>query len=592
MKRMFVLTLTFLMLCSTIAHAGMGTRIMFIVEMEREKAILERDAGIIANTIGQAKSDDHIEAVTLEGKRVFCLNMKKRNVFERRKEKGVALSALRQFYLQHIKSPHGVGNADVAASLKRAIHRFNVEKPRDRYVIVFLSGGLHKTGVVDFTGGRYPSDSWVTHEASPFSVIPNSQTGKKVEVLFIPQPGDYVNTFHAQRIERFYALLLHKKKAQLVCFSDDHQTSFEIISRGVELQRIPPQPEYTDDGKLILYRVEREQTGYTEEVDVGGAMICRAESEEPGSIQTIGCESPVLTLVKAARARISVWPPPIIVSGSVFKLTVQEGTTNIWVSIRDPYGNPIEDLRREDFRIREIVNGQSMDIPPKKVKLERRSEKPLAAALVRDVSGSIDAEELKDSGVAIIAFLGRMDEDDIASLIDFGGRATVASNFSLNRGNIKNELYRPRWLALPGSAVYDALQEALLLTERMNAKYLKVVIGYTDGWDNMSKCSPNDVIEAARRYSIPVFLVGVGGAKETILRQIAVNSGGIYCAVSDTAGLRNVYRTLSDVLNKSYFLSYPTTAKCGDEMQVDIKVEFDRKGQDFLGHFWDGSNLW
>ena len=45
------------------------------------------------------------------------------------------------------------------------------------------------------------------------SVFPANQTGNDVEVIFVPQAGDFANTFHAQRIERFYSLLLHRKKA-------------------------------------------------------------------------------------------------------------------------------------------------------------------------------------------------------------------------------------------------------------------------------------------------------------------------------------------------------------------------------------------
>lgn len=56
----------------------------------------------------------------------------------------------------------------------------------------------------------------------------------------------------------------------------------------------------------------------------------------------------------------------------------------------------------------------------------------------------------------------------------------------------------------------------------------KSVIAFTDGKDNYSKCKPDDVIEIAKKYKIPVFIIGIGSSTiDSDVQRICSETGGL-----------------------------------------------------------------
>ena len=70
---------------------------------------------------------------------------------------------------------------------------------------------------------------------------------------------------------------------------------------------------------------------------------------------------------------------------------------------------------------------------------------------------------------------------------------------------------------------------------------------------------------------------------ESVLRTITSSTNGLYIPATDTRMLRSVYKTLSDTFDKSYLISYSLSTKPGDEVEVHIKAEFERDGEDYIG---------
>jgi len=156
---------------------------------------------------------------------------------------------------------------DVAGALKLGIERFNFGERKDWYMLVLLTSGLQNDSSVDFSGGFYPSDSWITHQVSPFAAIPESWRGESLNVLFVSRPQDYINRFHACRIERWYTLLLRRKKVRLIGFISDYQAAACIIRSGDIVPNSRPKPEDIN-GPLILYRVVKTNAMAEMQVDV------------------------------------------------------------------------------------------------------------------------------------------------------------------------------------------------------------------------------------------------------------------------------------------------------------------------------------
>ncbi|MGN0270925.1 MAG: VWA domain-containing protein [Candidatus Weimeria sp.] len=54
------------------------------------------------------------------------------------------------------------------------------------------------------------------------------------------------------------------------------------------------------------------------------------------------------------------------------------------------------------------------------------------------------------------------------------------------------------------------------------------VIGFTDGEDNSSQNSPDDVISLANSLGVPVYIIGTGSFDTSALEEIANSTNGRY----------------------------------------------------------------
>lgn len=550
------------------AEEAQGTRMLFVVQMNREKTTLDADAGLMAFAIQLAQPGDFVEGMTISGKPIFSCHMKRQsNWVQAKRAKNNPINQIRQFFLSQLskKTPQKVEKNDVAAAVTRAIKRFNAEAKRQRYVLVLMTDGLQRDKSVDFREG-YPSDSWFVHPASPFSAVPPNETGKPLEVVFIPQADDYANVLHSQKIERWYTLLLHRKKAQVIGFTTDHQTASEMLKRGANTKKPTPQPEELD-GPLMLYRLS-----------VG---------KETGSVPTRG--TPYFKEIhQKATPEVRVENPPKILTGSVFKLAVENGTATLWVSVRDPQGNPVKDLPAAGFQVWERIRGQNKQIPAAGITLQSHAErKPLVLVLLQDVSTSLEETGLRDATAALQTSLDRMNPGDMGALLHFSDTVSVVQDFCTDMDVLKKAAWRPPAYR-GGTALWDALLFAIALLERQGDKFLKAVIGFTDGMDGGSQTSPQALIHAAQKASTPLFLIGVGSVDETTMRSVAEQSGGLYFFASETQALEQIYETLSGVLNYTYLISYPTKAKTGAEVEVEVTAKYTQGKERFEGKFSSG----
>ena len=77
------------------------------------------------------------------------------------------------------------------------------------------------------------------------------------------------------------------------------------------------------------------------------------------------------------------------------------------------------------------------------------------------------------------------------------------------------------------TALYDALYWALQRTNLKSGS--RVVIAFTDGEENSSHYSLNDVITLSQQTGIPVYIVGVGGdVNRSSLQSLASSCNGTY----------------------------------------------------------------
>lgn len=248
------------LLISTTAMASPAKMMIFIVQPDRQRQTLENDAVSMANIIQSANSGDFIQGFTTSGNEIFSLKLdvKNSNALQVKQAKNRAIADLKGFFMKlfNPSTKEKEMGADVAGAIALAFDRFNAyAPPYQRFVLVMLSAGLQRDGAINFTG-CFPSDSWLEHRLSPFSAIRPNATPAKIEAILIPQRSDYVNSYHAAKMERWYGMLFQRKQAQLIRLIYDHQSAAQFIARPGQPSLKSPIEPVDLHGDLALTRVE------------------------------------------------------------------------------------------------------------------------------------------------------------------------------------------------------------------------------------------------------------------------------------------------------------------------------------------------
>lgn len=220
-------------------------------------------------------------------------------------------------------------------------------------------------------------------------------------------------------------------------------------------------------------------------------------------------------------------------------------------------GGPVQGLTAQNFELYDNGVRQSLE----RVLYE---PVPLEATLVLDGSGSVAGETLAALTAAAKQFLAGLTTGDRAALVTFshavrlrqglappGGVASLLASFTPSGGS---------------TALHDALFAALSLREKNDNRAAIVV--FSDGLDNASWLSIEDVVEAARRTDAIVYVVaaGTGGVDRRVPLQrspgqrlfhlVTEATGGRLWTTSSPRELSRAFlSTLSD-LRSRYVLAY------------------------------------
>ena len=173
--------------------------------------------------------------------------------------------------------------------------------------------------------------------------------------------------------------------------------------------------------------------------------------------------------------------------------------------------------------------------------------------LVIDSSGSMkqrgfDATNLSKDKFMIVkevvsSFIKKRDKDRIG-LITFADIAFVASPLTFEKEFLEN-IVKMQELGIAGSktAINDALLQTYSVLSKSDAKS-KIAILLTDGIENMSKISAEDILGVVRNSSIKLYTIGIGHRGEydgRYLRQLAKAGKGKFFAADNKEALEKIY---------------------------------------------------
>lgn len=123
------------------------------------------------------------------------------------------------------------------------------------------------------------------------------------------------------------------------------------------------------------------------------------------------------------------------------------------------------------------------------------------------------------------------------------------------------------------TALYDAM--LVSLEQIKQADGVKVLVTLTDGMDNMSKAGWQHVIDTARAYEIPVYIIGLGNAQVDVLQAIAEATNGKFFYTQSSNSLDTVYGEISKQVQAFYSLVYRSENISTASYDHYIELSFD-----------------
>jgi Ca-activated chloride channel family protein len=182
------------------------------------------------------------------------------------------------------------------------------------------------------------------------------------------------------------------------------------------------------------------------------------------------------------------------------QLRDEPGYQQVTVTVTQPNGSYVTDLQKQDFSL-------YMDGKQRPIEFFRQDlNTPVSVGILVDTSGSMHPK-IPQAQAAIVEFLRNLNDRDDVFLFAFSGKPFLLQTFTTDHSLVASRL----GLLHPfgSTSLYDAVVNGLVMLQR--GRYDKrALLVVTDGIDNTSGHSLDDVVALARRQGVLIYSIGIG----------------------------------------------------------------------------------
>jgi VWFA-related protein len=235
----------------------------------------------------------------------------------------------------------------------------------------------------------------------------------------------------------------------------------------------------------------------------------------------------------------------------------------------DPQNRYLE-ITKDDLVVFEDGRGQA-------VETFQEATSPLSIVLVLDSSGSMKRASEQVVGAAA-AFVEALRPEDSMGMLTFADKVEVAHAITTNRANSRETL--AEYKALGGTALYDALCDAMLMLKGLKGRRAVVIL--TDGRDEDNPGTGpgsirvwEDVLRLMQDQDVTMFPVGLGSNIDPErLKLLATFTGGEAYFPQDVSALFAQFERVTENLRHRYVVGYTSSnsARDGKWRTVEIRT--------------------
>ncbi len=266
-------------------------------------------------------------------------------------------------------------------------------------------------------------------------------------------------------------------------------------------------------------------------------------------------------------------PPEKSSSPSGRAIRVDVDLVLVSVTVTDPFNRLVTGLEKENFKILEdqaeqdILHFSSEDIP-------------ISLGVVFDVSGSM-SNKLDKSRIAALQFLKTANPADEFFLVTFSDRAVEQTSFTNSVEDVQGKLMFTR--AKGRTALLDGIYLGLnQMRSAHNARRALLIL--SDGGDNHSRYSENDIKRFVRESDVQLYSIGIfnpigsrGTSEEVagpmLLSNLTEMTGGRSFPIQNIDDLPDVATKISIELRNQYVIGYRPNNRSRDGRWRKIRVK-------------------
>jgi VWFA-related protein len=313
-------------------------------------------------------------------------------------------------------------------------------------------------------------------------------------------------------------------------------------------------------------------------------------------MKTIGLTLATLLIVSLALVRLEAQksqPKPPEDVGFDEPIKVDVDVVNLYCAVRNKQNALIGNLEKTDFTLAEDGTAQTIKY------FTRETDLPLTIGLLVDVSGSQRNLIEIERRAATSFFQSVLKKKDVGFVISFGADSELLQDITGSPRALQEGLDRmklntgfaginsgpvPTMNHPRGTVLYDAVYLAAndMLSKEVGRKAIVLI---TDGQDEGSQLSMKAAIEAAQKadsiiygilyvdrqfYGGPFTIGGYSG--ESVLKQMAEETGGRLFQVDRKNSLENIFDQIQQEMRTQYAIGYTPTnnRKDGSFRKIDL----------------------
>jgi VWFA-related protein len=265
-------------------------------------------------------------------------------------------------------------------------------------------------------------------------------------------------------------------------------------------------------------------------------------------------------------------------TGAVIRADVR--LVDLHTTVMDKEGHFVTNLPQSAFTVYE--NGVKQQI-----RRFLREDTPVSMGLIVDNSGSM---RMKRAAVeaADLALVSDSNREDEVFIVNFNDTAFLdlpdGKEFTSDIAEMKEALTRVD--SRGGTALFDAIRMSIAHLKEKAHKDKKVLVVVTDGNDNSSNITLDNLIKVAQQSEVLIYSVGLlseeehseARAAEKALKALAVATGGEAYFPKDVSEVDRIAHQVARDIRSQYSIQYTPSNAAMDGTYRQIKVAVNASG--------------